>query len=596
MRRALLRLSCLLAAAAAVRDAEDDMDRQLQMFASRYMFATDGQISEGLDREMNDLSLGFRKQRQSARRGGRRRGRASGGGSDDIENYMLNAIDVGEQQAPAQRQAQQAAADPDDQWRVAVPRDEMFDPPQIPAGNPRRLRGRPSSANGATRFLDEGFASEGAGGRRPRRQPSRSRRPRARRAQEVEEDEEEIYDDRDDNDEYYDDEEEEGEYYYDEEEGEYYYDDEYEEEEPPPPPRGHARGGRRQSSRPHNARWGAAHAPASRRADAPPEVDGAIEALDVGLDPAAEQALGRARGLMRQAHAARAPPPRDDEASATGARQQRPSSFAPPPSRRRRGRRLSASAAREGSGGAQHLERRPPMPQQLPPQQLPPPPLLQQRQQQAPPQQAPWGFGDEVVEGGAAAALGFGHGWLLRGGPSPTRGGPSFPPPSPGARLASAPHPLHTQARPPDALAKPPVDIWGATTARNCNQVQFDYTEGVDACNMCQTVAESWYRAETVCHCYKSRNHGNEYFDKCKDMLVSIRQRRLAPTPQPPRVPLSHAYALCYADEADESAGRSQGGGGGEQLVRHVPQLRGVRVHQHMPRLMRTMLATTGHK
>ena len=69
MRRALLRLSCLLAAAAAVRDAEDDMDRQLQMFASRYMFATDGQISEGLDREMNDLSLGFRKQRQSARRG-----------------------------------------------------------------------------------------------------------------------------------------------------------------------------------------------------------------------------------------------------------------------------------------------------------------------------------------------------------------------------------------------------------------------------------------------------------------------------------------------------------------------------------------------
>ena len=40
MRRALLRLSCLLAAAAAVRDAEDDMDRQLQMFASRYMFAT----------------------------------------------------------------------------------------------------------------------------------------------------------------------------------------------------------------------------------------------------------------------------------------------------------------------------------------------------------------------------------------------------------------------------------------------------------------------------------------------------------------------------------------------------------------------------
>ena len=54
MRRALLRLSCLLATAAAVRDAEDDMDRQLQMFASRYMFATDGQISEGLDREMND--------------------------------------------------------------------------------------------------------------------------------------------------------------------------------------------------------------------------------------------------------------------------------------------------------------------------------------------------------------------------------------------------------------------------------------------------------------------------------------------------------------------------------------------------------------
>ena len=51
MRRALLRLSCLLAAAAAVRDAEDDMDRQFQMFASRYMFATDCQISEGLDRE-----------------------------------------------------------------------------------------------------------------------------------------------------------------------------------------------------------------------------------------------------------------------------------------------------------------------------------------------------------------------------------------------------------------------------------------------------------------------------------------------------------------------------------------------------------------
>ena len=50
-------------------------------------------------------------------------------------------------------------------------------------------------------------------------------------------------------------------------------------------------------------------------------------------------------------------------------------------------------------------------------------------------------------------------------------------------------------------------------------------------------MAESWYRAETVCHCYKSRNHGNEYFDKCKDMLVSIRQRRLAPTPQPPRLP-----------------------------------------------------------
>ena len=69
-------------------------------------------------------------------------------------------------------------------------------------------------------------------------------------------------------------------------------------------------------------------------------------------------------------------------------------------------------------------------------------------------------------------------------------------------------------------LSKPPVDIWGTTTARNCNQVQFDYTEGVDSCNMCQTVADSWYRAETVCHCYKSSNHGNEFFVKCKDMLV----------------------------------------------------------------------------
>ena len=49
-------------------DAEDDMDRQLQAFASRYMFATDGQISEGLDREMDDLTLGFRKSRQAMQR------------------------------------------------------------------------------------------------------------------------------------------------------------------------------------------------------------------------------------------------------------------------------------------------------------------------------------------------------------------------------------------------------------------------------------------------------------------------------------------------------------------------------------------------
>ena len=54
--RLLLLPLCL---ASALRDAEDDMDKQLQMFASRYMFATDNQISDGLDREKNDLSLGL---------------------------------------------------------------------------------------------------------------------------------------------------------------------------------------------------------------------------------------------------------------------------------------------------------------------------------------------------------------------------------------------------------------------------------------------------------------------------------------------------------------------------------------------------------
>ena len=122
---ALLCSACLVA---AVRDAEDDMDRQLQLFASRYMFATDSQISQGLDREMNDLSLGFQKQRQAARRrGSRSPARASGGGDDDIDNYLLNAIDVGEGAPKQGGDKARAPVDPDDQWRVAMPRDEMID-------------------------------------------------------------------------------------------------------------------------------------------------------------------------------------------------------------------------------------------------------------------------------------------------------------------------------------------------------------------------------------------------------------------------------------------------------------------------------------
>ena len=66
-------------------------------------------------------------------------------------------------------------------------------------------------------------------------------------------------------------------------------------------------------------------------------------------------------------------------------------------------------------------------------------------------------------------------------------------------------------------LASAPVDIWGELTARNCNAVRFDYTEGVDACAMCQTVAESLHRSEAVCHCYKAG--GSEYYEKCGEML-----------------------------------------------------------------------------
>ena len=71
-------------------------------------------------------------------------------------------------------------------------------------------------------------------------------------------------------------------------------------------------------------------------------------------------------------------------------------------------------------------------------------------------------------------------------------------------------------------LASAPVDIWGELTARNCNAVRFDYTEGVDACAMCQTVAESLHRSEAVCHCYKSRR-GSEYYEKCGEMLGRLR-------------------------------------------------------------------------
>ena len=73
--------------------------------------------------------------------------------------------------------------------------------------------------------------------------------------------------------------------------------------------------------------------------------------------------------------------------------------------------------------------------------------------------------------------------------------------------------------------AKAPVDIWGKTTARNCNAIQFDYTEGVDSCGMCQHVAESWFRSETVCHCYKSKR-GDEFHAKCEEMLGQLKAKQ----------------------------------------------------------------------
>ena len=71
----------------------------------------------------------------------------------------------------------------------------------------------------------------------------------------------------------------------------------------------------------------------------------------------------------------------------------------------------------------------------------------------------------------------------------------------------------------------PPVDIWRSTTARNCHVVQFDYTQGVDSCAMCQSVAESFFRSETVCHCYKSKR-GNEFHQKCDDMMGELKAKQ----------------------------------------------------------------------
>ena len=486
MRRLLL----ALCAVAARGDAEDDLDHQLQVFAGRYMFATDGQIATGLDREMDDLTLGFRKQRQKAQRVRERRSsRASLAADDDLNNYMLNAIDVGDDE-PRGKQQQKARApvDPDDQWRVAIPRDEMFDAPVIPAGNPRRhSRGPSGRAQATINQLDVGDA--------PRRHAQARRGRRAQEEVEYDEDREE------DDGRYYDDEE--GEEYYDDEEedeGEY-YDDEYEEPEVVTPQRV-ASSRRRTRQRPSagapsrggSRRRASARAPAPRR-DEP--IDGAIEALDVGLDPAAEQAIGRASGIMRDSRDARRgeeTEEADDEPDVVHAASPRASRRLEEEvdveaarargramsQRRWRGRRLAGSPSHASGAHPPPAHARPQQQQQqqqrldgqLERQPQPPPP----RDEAQPPE--PWGFGNGAAGGSSDAPA-----------------------------------------------AKAPVDIWGKTTARNCNAIQFDYTEGVDSCGMCQHVAESWFRSETVCHCYKSKR-GDEFHAKCEEMLGQLKAKQ----------------------------------------------------------------------
>merc|ERR1711908_121586 len=80
---------------------------------------------------------------------------------------------------------------------------------------------------------------------------------------------------------------------------------------------------------------------------------------------------------------------------------------------------------------------------------------------------------------------------------------------------------MQTVEAAPGRLTTPPIDIWGAK--RNCHFINFDYQQGVDGCIMCQNVADSWYKNETLCHCYKSPR-GSEYLDKCNEMLDTIEE------------------------------------------------------------------------